>query len=120
MLDNYQIKKATLLGILRERLRIAQAKLTERRAMWNKEFDGLKRAQGIDRRIGGFIAPLSLLFRKKGVKEEDRAAWVQEMYDKDMSIRLVKTDVLILDGTIKALESDKYTLTDIENKLAEM
>src|SRR5688572_20417178 len=116
MPDEYQIKKATLSGILQERLRIAQAKLTERRAMWNKEFDGLKKAQGIDRRIGGFIAPLSLLFRKKGVKEEDRAAWVQEMYDKDMSIRLVKTDVLILEGTIKAIESDKYTLTDIENK----
>lgn len=119
MNSNYLIKKAKLSEIWQEKLEIAQAKLAERRALWNREFDGLKGAEGTDRAIRAIIAPLSI-FQKKKVREEDREKWIEEMSAKDATTKVLRMDVMYFEGMLKALDADKLTLTDIESKLSKL
>jgi hypothetical protein len=111
-------KKSELAQILNEELELTKRKLQERLRMWNREFDGMRTAENADRTIGAILSPFSLL-RGKKYKEEHRQTWIDEMSAKDMNIRLLKSSVLILEGTISALDRDKYSPEDIEKMLQE-
>ena len=43
--------------------------------------------------------------------------WVNEMSEKDMTTRLLESNLMIIEGTIKALNRDKFTLSDIEEQI---
>jgi len=105
--------KTKLAEILREELELTQKNLLERWQLWNSEYDGLKKAEGIDRAIVGILRPLSL-FRRKKHTEENREAWIEEMLKKDMNARLLYSNALIVEETIKALNNDKYSPAEIE------
>ena len=114
--NNNLAKKTKLVEVLQEEIELAQYKLNERLKMWDSEFDGMKKAENIDRTIVGFINPLTLL-RGKKYKEEYRNEWVNEMIEKDMNIRLLRVSIMIADGYIKELNlnNKKISPDDIEN-----
>jgi hypothetical protein len=108
-----QKRKTKLAEILNEELGLSEKKMSERWQLWDSEFDGMKKAENIDRAIVGVLRPLSLLRRKK-YKEEIREAWIEEMMKKDVNARAIYAGVLAVQGTINALDNDKFSLEEIE------
>ena len=106
-------RKDELAKLLKEELEITQAKLTERHLMWHAEFDGIMKAEGTDRVIGGLIAPLSLL-RGKKFKEQNREKWVSEMSEKDHTTKYLINNLQVVQDAIRDL--DRLTPEEIEKQ----
>lgn len=111
--SDYQARKAKLTKILYEELELTQKKLDKRRELWNKEFDGMKKAENIDRAIVGILRPLTLL-RGKKYKEEFREEWIDNVSKIDKTTIFLRISIDVIDGTIKALNNDKYSLSEID------
>jgi hypothetical protein len=113
--SDYAKRKEELRNQLQAKLIELQNELDARKLMWYREFEGMKRAEGIDRGISFAIAPLSRLFSgKRKYTEETREKWVNEWLEKDRIADSWRIGIRLYKGMLVQLENDEYDLEKIE------
>jgi hypothetical protein len=117
--NDYLLKKDLLIGIFNKKLLNIQAKMNQRKILWNGEFDRMKTAESVDRLITGILAPIGRVFMgKRKLTEDMRKEWVNFHFENDQNVKVYKFMMEIETETKKKIENDEYSLAEIERMIS--